>query len=246
MSGELPVVLVPGMLCDDQLWAEVRLGPGFRPVHPSIDSPSIAGMADQVLAAVDGPFALAGLSLGAIVGFEVLRRAPERVLGFCALSTNPHAPTAAQYRSWHDMAFRTLRGEFETVVRHTIAPTMLAGGFRTPEGIERVVAMARRVGPDRFQNQLRAQADRIDSVRSLSAVECPALIVSAAEDALCPYEFHRAIADAIPGARLKTIDAAGHLCTWEVPQLISDLMGEWLPAVAAYRTTRQESTCPKF
>ncbi|WP_280400481.1 alpha/beta fold hydrolase [Nocardia carnea] len=244
MAGELPVVLVPGMLCDAQLWAEVRLGPGFRAVHAAIDSPSIAGMADQVLAAVDGPFALAGLSLGAIVGFEVLRRAPERVLGFCAVSTNPHAPTAAQYRSWHDMAFRTLRGEFGTVVRETIAPTMLAGRFRTPERMDRVVAMAHRVGPDRFQNQLRAQADRIDSVPSLSAVECPALVVSAAEDALCRYEFHRAIADAIPGARLETLDAAGHLCTWEVPHRISELMGEWLQAVAAYRTTRQEPTCP--
>ncbi|WP_280507380.1 alpha/beta fold hydrolase [Nocardia flavorosea] len=244
MGDELPLVLVPGMLCDAQLWAELTPRPDIRTVHAAIDAPSIAGMAEQVLASTDGPFALAGLSLGAIVGFEVLRRAPERVLGFCAISTNPHAPVAAQYRGWHDMAFRTLRGEFETVVRDTIAPTMFAERYRTAERIEQVVAMARRIGPDRFQNQLRAQAERIDSVPSLAAVDCPALIISADEDALCPREFHRAVADAIEGSRLETIADAGHLCTWEVPHRISDLMSHWLQAVAPDRITRQESSCP--
>ncbi|NKY32536.1 alpha/beta fold hydrolase [Nocardia speluncae] len=244
MGDELPLVLVPGMLCDAQLWAELTPGPGVRLVHAAIDAPSVAGMADQVLTSTDGPFVLAGLSLGAIVGFEVLRRAPERVLGFCAISTNPHAPVAAQYRGWHDMAFRTLRGEFETVVRNTIAPTMFADRHRTAERIEQVVAMARRIGPDRFQNQLRAQADRIDSLPSLAAAGCPALIVSADEDALCPPDFHRAIADAVEGSRLETVAGAGHLCTWEVPHRISDLISDWLQVVATDRITRQESSCP--
>ncbi|NUP28224.1 MAG: alpha/beta fold hydrolase [Nocardia sp.] len=244
MSGDIPVVFVPGMLCDAQLWAQVRPGPGFRVVHSDLDAPSLSGMADQVLGAVDGPFVLAGLSLGAIAGFEVLRRAPERVLGFCAISTNPHPPTATQYRSWHDMAFRTTRGEFGTVVREVIAPTMFADRAGTPELVERFVAMALRVGPDRFLGQLRTQADRFDSVPSLGAVRCPALVVSADDDALCPREYHRAIAGAIEGSRFETIAGAGHLCTWEVPQRISELLSDWLPAVARYRTTAQESICP--
>lgn len=244
MSGDIPVVFVPGMLCDAQLWAEVQPGPGFRAVHSALDAPSLSGMADQVLSAVDGPFVLAGLSLGAIAGFEVLRRAPERVLGFCAISTNPHAPTATQYRSWHDMAFRTTRGEFETVVREVIAPTMFADRLRTPELVEQFAAMALRAGPARFHSQLRAQADRFDSAPSLRAVHCPALIVSADDDALCTREYHRTIADAIEGSRFETIAGAGHLCTWEVPHRISELLSDWLPAVARYRTTAQESTCP--
>lgn len=244
MAGEIPIVFVPGMLCDAELWAQVAPGPGFRSVHGAIDAPTISGMAGQVLGAVDGRFVLVGLSLGAIVGFEVLRRAPERVLGFCAISTNPHAPVAAQYRSWAEMARRTERGEFEIVVRDLIAPTMLAQHSRTPEQIERFVAMAQRIGPDRFRSQLCAQADRIDSVPSLGAVRCPTLVLSAAEDALCPPGFHRAIATAIEGSRLETIAAAGHLCTWEVPHRISELLGDWLGAVAPHRTIRQESSCP--
>ncbi|WP_039825259.1 alpha/beta fold hydrolase [Nocardia testacea] len=244
MTADIPVVFVPGMLCDAQLWAEVDPGPGFRAVPGAIDAPSISGMAEQVLSAVDGPFVLAGLSLGAIAGFEVLRRAPERILGFCAISTNPHAPTATQYRSWHDMAFRTTRGEFETVVREVVAPTMFGELSGTPQLVDRFVAMALRVGPARFQSQLRAQADRFDSVPSLGAVHCPALVVSADDDALCPRQYHRTIAAAIEGSRFETIAGAGHLCTWEVPQRISELLSDWLPAVARYRTTRQESTCP--
>ncbi|MGW3276446.1 alpha/beta fold hydrolase [Nocardia rhamnosiphila] len=244
MTADIPVVFVPGMLCDAQLWAQVEPGPGFRAVHGGLDAPSISGMADQVLSAVDGPFVLAGLSLGAIAGFEVLRRAPGRVVGFCAVSTNPHAPTATQYRSWHDMAFRTTRGEFETVVREVIAPTMFGERSGTPELVDSFVAMALRVGSSRFQSQLRAQADRVDSVPALGAVDCPVLVVSADDDALCPREYHRTIAAAIPGSRFETIAGAGHLCTWEAPHRISELLSDWLPAVARYRTIRQESTCP--
>ncbi|MGW0179519.1 alpha/beta fold hydrolase [Nocardia sp. NPDC003345] len=244
MPGDIPVVFVPGMLCDARLWDGVDPGRGYRAVHAAIDAPSISGMADQVLDAVDGPFVLAGLSLGAIAGFEVLRRAPERILGFCAISTNPHAPTATQYRSWHDMVFRTTRGEFETVVREVIAPTMFADRPGTAALVPDFVAMALRIGPARFQAQLRAQADRFDSVPFLGAVHCPALVVSADDDALCPREYHRTIAGAIEGSRFETIAGAGHLCTREVPHRISELLGDWLPAVARYRSTAQESICP--
>lgn len=75
MTGDIPVVFVPGMLCDEQLWEHVQPGPGFRTVHGAIDAPSIARMAEQVLGAVDGPF---------VTYSEVVDRASSARLGECA------------------------------------------------------------------------------------------------------------------------------------------------------------------
>ncbi len=219
-----PVVLVPGMLCDADLWADLDV-PGAVPV--AVTEPSIAGMAAEVLAAVDGPFVLVGLSLGAIVGFQVLRRAPQRVLAFCAMATNPGAPTPQQHTAWRDMSRRTAAGGFTEVVRQTL-PTMFADSAPPREHAERYLAMAHRVGPDVFTAQLAAQATRNDQRDTLRAASCPVLAVCGDRDALCPVDFHRAIVDAAPAGRLHVLPGAGHLVPIERSHDVTALLRSWL------------------
>ncbi|GAA3967527.1 alpha/beta hydrolase [Actinomadura viridis] len=215
-------LLVPGMLCDPDLWSGVDV-PGVSGVPVAITEPTITGMAEQVLAAADGPFTLVGLSLGAIVGFEVLRLAPERVTAFCAISTNSGAPTEAQLSGWSSMAERTERGEFDAVVRD-ILPAMFA-----EEGHdERFLGMAHRTGPDVFRAQLAAQATRVDGAAALGASPCPVLAVCGSADALCPVGFHRRIAGTAPGGRLRVIPGAGHLLPIERPRVLAHVLREWL------------------
>lgn len=244
MTDALPVVFVPGMLCDDELWSDVTAELDVTAVHAAIDAPTIEGMAQQVLAATTGRFVLAGLSLGAIVGFEVLRLQPDRVAGFCAISTNAGAPTVAQYQAWHGMGNRAAHGEFHSTVEDFIVPTMFAEAVPSDNRHDRFMAMAARVGPRRFRAQLSAQADRTSAVARLRSVRCPSLVISAGSDALCPPAFHQVIAESIPDSRLELLPDAGHLCTWEEPNRIAQLISEWLPAVTRTSRTPQELTCP--
>ncbi|MFC8933970.1 alpha/beta fold hydrolase [Rhodococcus sp. NPDC057135] len=227
----LPVVLVPGMLCDADLWTEIRSGLDAHTVIPSIDATTIGAMAEQVLASAEGPFVLTGLSLGAIVGFEVLRIAPERVTGFCALSTNAGAPTIIQHRTWNRMAAQCTSGDFEQIVRD-ILPTMFADETPLPSLADRFTAMAARVGPVVLQRQLAAQCTRVDALPELRNVTCPTLVVSATRDHLCPDYFHRDIADAVPRSRLEHLHGAGHLSPWEQPAEIARMINSWLPATS--------------
>ena len=57
---------------------------------------TIGGMAERVLRMRAGAFALAGLSMGGYVAFEVLRRAPERVLRVAFLDTSARPDTPEQ------------------------------------------------------------------------------------------------------------------------------------------------------
>lgn len=228
----IPTLLVPGMLCDADLWSGVDV-PG-TPV--AITEPTITGMARQVLAAADGPFVLVGLSLGAIVGFEVLRLAPGRVAAFCAISTNAGAPTPAQLAGWRGMADRTERGAFGDVVRE-ILPTM----FAEPGHDERFLGMAHRIGPDVFRAQLAAQATRRDASAPLAAATCPVLAVCGSADALCPVGFHRHIAETAPSGRLRVLPGAGHLLPVERPRVLAGVVREWLDEQP---TTNRRASCP--
>lgn len=233
----LPTVLVPGMLCDAALWDGVRDDLGPDVVDVAITAGDIGAMAEQVLAAVPGPFRLAGLSLGAIVGFEVLRRAPERVRGLCVISTNAGAPRPEQREAWLALARSTVDGEFDAVVRERILPTM----FAEPESplAEAFMAMAHRVGPAVFLRQLAAQATRRDQHEELTRHRIPALVVCGDRDALCPPEFHKKIAAALPLAELTVLPGAGHLLPWETD--LGPLLREHL------NTDLDEETasCPK-
>lgn len=228
MNGSLPVVLVPGMLCDGALWDGVRhvfTGP-VEDVVP--DASSIDGMARQVLAAVDGPFVLVGLSLGAIVGFEVCRRAPDRVAAFAALSTNAHAPRTQQLAAWSAADREVAMGRFDRLVTESVLPGMFGTTRPEPALADSFRAMAHRVGPDRYRAQLAAQATRTDALPALATHPGPVLVLCGDRDALCPPSFHTAIAETAPRARLVRLPGAGHLTPMEEPAATAQALRAWL------------------
>src|SRR6267142_2224977 len=60
-----------------------------------------------------------------------------------------------------------------------------------------------------------------DTLARLATLAPPALVSVADDDILVPPRFSRALAAAIPGATLKTIDGAGHCYFWERPDVFN-------------------------
>src|SRR5499427_9707700 len=99
MTEALPIVLVPGLGCSARLYGEQipylwRFGPVTIADHTRDDS--MAAIARRILAAAPPLFALAGLSLGGYIAFEIMRRAPERVAKLALLDTGARAETPEQ------------------------------------------------------------------------------------------------------------------------------------------------------
>src|SRR5579871_1623559 len=119
-ATDLPTVLVPGLNCSARLYAEQipalwRFGPVTIADHTRDDS--MAAIARRVLAAAPPRFALAGLSMGGYIAFEVVRQAPQRVARLALLDTSARADTPEA-----------------TVMRH--AQMTLAGAGRLGEVVE--------------------------------------------------------------------------------------------------------------
>lgn len=226
------LVLLPGMLLDAELFAhqtehlsdvaEVRVG-------DVATADSVEGMARSVLDDAPEHFALAGLSLGGIVAFEILRQAPERVERLALLDTNARPPTEAQLRSWRRFAAMTEERRFAEVTAKHLMPTLVhpdrLGEAAITGAIER---MAERIGPKAFLRQLRAQERRPDSREGLGEISCPTLVAGGRQDVLCSVELQEEIASGIPDSSLVMIEECGHLSSMEQPQAVTALLRYWL------------------
>lgn len=72
---------------------------------------------------------------------------------------------------------------------------------------------------------------RPDARAHLGGITCPTLVLCGEADQLTPPEHSRAIAVAIPGARLALVPGAGHMLTMEQPQRVNTLLREWMAAL---------------
>ena len=243
-GGRPPLLLLPGLLCDARLWhAQIGQLAGLcRRVEVAdlTQQATIDDMAAAVLAVAPPRFVAAGLSMGGIVLFEMLRQSPERVIAAGLLNTTA-APESADRRAERSRQFaRTARGEFDAMVREELKPAYPGACHRDdPALLETVMAMARDLGEAVFERQCRALADRPDSRPLLCQLRCPTEIVGGDQDQLCPPDGHRAMAAAIPDARLTLLSACGHLSPLERPQAVSAVLARLLERAGAAEDHRK-------
>lgn len=229
MARSQSLVLLPGLLCDAALWQYQVSALGLS-VEVSVadltQADSIAGLAAGVLAGAPARFALAGLSMGGYVAFEILRRAPERVERVAFLDTQARPDTEEARQRRRDLIALARRGRFKGVTPRLL-PSLLH-----PDHLQAlaatVTAMAERVGQDAFVRQQTAIMGRPDSRPGLGAIAVPTLVLCGDADALTPPALAQEIADGIPGAELVVVEPSGHLATLEQPAAVNRAMIEWL------------------
>ena len=230
MPANEPLLLLPGLLCDRALWQyQVSALDEFaRPAVADLTrSDSIAGLARDVLAEAPERFALAGLSMGGYVAFEIMRQAPGRVARLALLDTQARADTEASRERRQALIRLSGRGQFKGVTPRLLPNLLHPDHIVTPLA-DIVTAMAERIGQAAFVRQQTAIMGRIDSRPGLAAIRVPTLVICGAEDLLTPPALAEEIAAGIPGADLLVVPHAGHLTPLEAPEAVNRAMIEWL------------------
>jgi pimeloyl-ACP methyl ester carboxylesterase len=231
MAEKTPLVLLPGLLCDRELWGGPieTLGDIAAPWVPDLTrDDSLAAMARRVLAAAPPEFALAGLSMGGYCCLEIIRQAPSRVKRLALLDTGARADTPEQSSRRRGLIELAEKGDFKGVTPRLL-PLFLHPDHLTDKALTgRVTAMAHRVGKDAFLLQQKAIIGRIDSRPFLPRIDCPTLVLCGRQDQLTPVALHEEIAALIPGALLEVIENSGHLSTMEQPDAVGKALRRWL------------------
>ena len=229
---KFPLVLIPGLLCDAQLWqaqvedladvAEIRIADHTR-------SDTMTGVARDVLANVQfASFAVAGLSMGGYIALEIMRQAPQRVARLALLDTAASAELPEQTQRRMDFIALAERGHFDRITE-TLLP-LLVHPSRVGERslTDTIKSMARNIGKYAFIRQEHAIMSRAGSLGLLATIACPTLVLCGRQDILTPLARHEEIAAGIRGAKLEVIDDCGHLSTLEKPAEVNSALRRWL------------------
>ena len=232
-SHSLPVVLVPGLNCSARLYAEQipalwRFGPVMVADHTR--DTSIPAIARRILAAAPPLFALAGLSMGGYIAFEIMRQAPQRVAKLALMDTGARPETAEQTARRQGPMAMARAGKLIEVADESFVFFVHPNRYDDVTLRDVVRAMAEDIGAQAFLRQQQAIMTRPDSRPGLSAIACPTLVLVGEQDRGTPPELAQEIAAAIAGARLVTVPDCGHLSTIERPQAVTKALVEWMQA----------------
>ena len=226
-------MLIPGLLGSARMYAAQipqlwRAGPVMIADHTRDDS--MGAIARGILGTAPPRFALAGLSMGGYIAFEILRQAPERIAKVAFLDTSARADTPEQTAMRRAQMTLASQGRLAEVVEQQF-PRLVHQNHRADPALRQVFTlMAEDVGAAAFIRQQTATLGRSDSRSTLGSIRCPTMVLVGEDDELTPPERAGEIAAAIRGARLVTVPQSGHMSTLEQPDAVARTLLQWLQA----------------
>lgn len=217
------IVFLPGFMCDERLFApqvEALSQSGFScSVGDLTNACSIERLASQVLTSAPPRFAIAGLSMGGIVAFEIYKQAPHRVTHLALLNTTARADAAGAARK--KQLGRVAAGELDLVLKEELKPQYLAPENRTPDRLKVLEDMGVALGKDVFCRQTMALTARSSYLDLAQQILCPTLLIAGAQDHVCPIDRHQEILDRVDHACMSVVEQCGHISTLEQPEHVS-------------------------
>src|SRR5512138_2357609 len=160
--------------------------------------------------------AVAGLSMGGYLAFELYRQLPGLFRGLALCDTKAGADTDEGKAGREKFAKTAIEKGLGWVAEEMI-PKLLK-----PEpdaaAVKEVRDLIAHGSPAGVAAAQRGMALRPDSSPTLGAIQCPALVVTGEEDTLIPAAEAEKMAKAIRGAKLVKIPKAGHLPNIENPE----------------------------
>ena len=206
--------------------------PGFDG-HPRLPEPSMDAYALDLLKILDAErierAIFCGLSLGGYVLFGMLRQAPERVAGLVLADTRTSVDTperlAARVRSIETARQRGPAAIADEMIPGLLGPTTRATQPAVADDVRRLIESQT---AEAIADGLQAMMTRPDSAPVLTRVHVPTLIIVGSEDTITPVSDAEAMHRAIPGSRMVTIPAVGHMSNMEAPREFNEELLEFL------------------
>jgi pimeloyl-ACP methyl ester carboxylesterase len=225
------LLLLPGLMCDAAVWGsqvaafesdfDVRI-PNFHGLD------SFDAMARAALALADGPFAVAGHSMGGRVAMLIAATVPERVQRLGLLDTAANLPTDEERARRLGLVELGEREGIEPVIQSWLPPMLAPDRLDDRPLWEASAAMIRRAGVRSLKSQQKALLDRPDGFAQLDTVKVPTAFITGALDTWSPVEGHVEMQAHVPGSTLTVIENCGHMAPMEAPDQVNRALAEWL------------------
>jgi pimeloyl-ACP methyl ester carboxylesterase len=193
----------------------------------------LASLLDEV---AGGRAAVAGVSMGGYLTFELLRQAPEKVSAAALVDTTAFADDEERVVKRHQVLRLIREGRYPEVLRAFAESVLPAGRSAESQELEQVLAMGRTLGAQAFAAGLTAILQRGQYTDVLRLLRVPILFLCGEADALTPPAVARRMAAEVPGARVEIVPGAGHLTPLEDPERTAATLRSFFEGALAGRT----------
>lgn len=204
-------------------------GPGSGPLEMDLFADDLAAFLDhlEIERAV-----VCGLSMGGYIAFALWRWHRDRVRALVLCDTRASGDTEegrAKRRAQAELVER----EGAAPLAEELIPNLLSEQTRRerPEVVEKVRKMIESTSPRTIAQALEGMAARPDSTELLPTIDVPTLLIGGSEDRVTPPSDLEFLASAIPDARLKIIEGAGHIPNLEAPTEFNLALTHFLEAL---------------
>lgn len=238
-ADALPLVLLPGTLCDGRIWLAhaAALSRRREVIVPQIGlEASLSGEAGRLLATLPRRFALGGFSLGGILAFELVRQARKRVAGLCIVSSTARADAPRNLTLRRQQLERFEAGDVQALMEQEMLPGYFHPGAdaeRRQRWSELVLSMALETPAVVFRNQVRYAISRPDSTPTLAAMQVPVQVQCGEHDVLCPPQRQAEMVFVRSGCSLVKIPDCGHFLPIEAERSSIISMEKWLDGIGS-------------
>jgi len=234
-----PLVLVPGLLCDDWIWTfQIEALADVAAIHVANhgEVDSLGALAEALIAKAPPRFAIAGHSMGGRVALEVARRVPERLIGFAILDTGYEAVAPGEAGEREAAGRRSMlalakRSGMRAMARSWLQGMVHASRLTDSELIEPIVDMFDRRTPDFYALQIQALLHRPDAKQVFAAIHCPSLVLCGRDDLWAPPSRHETMAKMLRHSTFGSIPNCGHMAPLERPRAVNEAFRSWLESM---------------
>ena len=190
----------------------------------------MAAIARSILAAAPARFALAGLSMGGYIAYEIVRQAPERVTRLALLDTGSRADAPERAAARRELiAFAEREGTRKT--QEQLMPVLIHKARLADKPlVEAIEQMGDDTGVEAFKRQQTALMGRPDNRPFLPSIQCPTLVLVGREDALTPWSCRRRSPPASPAPSSRSSPTADTSRRMERPEAVNRALRAWLTA----------------
>lgn len=199
--------------------------PGFGGSRAWTDQPSLDAWAPDLVVQLRsegvGGAVVAGCSLGGYLAFAIQRAAPDFIRGLALFDSRAVADTPER-RSARiadaDHVIREGRAFFVDASRKDLSVELAA----YPSALAAANSMLDDASGDGIVGALHAMADRPDARPQLKMFGVPVAVIRGSHDPIVGAVEARSVAAEIPGATFTEIEGAGHIPTFEKPEIVTE------------------------
>lgn len=242
MRSDLPLIAIGGTLCDARIWSSVLEDRATIAIvagktvdgHMSGSGDMSAYVAD-LLQQLPPRFLLVGFSLGGLVALEMIAQAPDRIAGLALICAGFGAETEKGVIARRNDEMRAETAGIALHAEQDVWPRFCAKNVTKKTDY---TEMAQAVGLDLYRRQNDLAISRKDCVDRLSRIDVPVLLVTGAEDRLCPPDRHEIAQQKIADVSVVVIEDAGHMIPFDKPGELSRHIYEWVTKIEDVTTPR--------